>query len=69
MSNHRNLCNLIAAEYTGQTDSQSAGLDCEYWVTPFDGRTAIIVRGTEASGFFSQWGWVDTLRDLAAVPY
>jgi len=65
-ADHRTLCRMAAHSYDAATGGVN---DVEYLVKYEPDHTVVSFRGTEFSGFISQRGVLDVIRDIRIVPW
>lgn len=67
MQNHAELARLCEQGYDEKTLHLRGDIEC--WITEHEGSTVVIPRGTEATSFWSNGGWMDIIRDIRFVPW
>lgn len=65
--NHYDLARICGEGYRRHT-ARLPG-DIEYLIEDYQGATVIVPRGTEATGFWKNGGWMDIIRDVRFFPW
>lgn len=67
MQNHAALARLCERGYHEKTLHLRGDIEC--WITIQDDATVIVPRGTEATNWWKNGGWLDVLRDIRFLPW